>query len=418
MTPVGPAIAALGVTQIVGWGTTHYMPAVLAAPTAAGLGLATTTVLGALSWGLLVAGLAARTAGRLIDRHGARKVMSAASAVAALGLLVLAGAQGLAGLLVGWTLIGLVLRTILYDGAFAALAVIAGAGARRAISMLTLLGGLASTIFWPIGHWLSAGIGWRETLLCYAALNLLVCVPLHWRFTAGPAAAVDERGSDASRGAGDRPPASNGGGDPNPGFGLDERERRAALWTLAIAFTLQAFVASTMAAHLVMLLDGLGLGAGVVVSAAALMGIAQVVARLLEMLSQRWFDAVAVAPPSVALLPAAFVVALAWPGSPVAAALFVILYGCANGLFTIVRGALPLAVFGSRGYGELLGTVAGPALAVAALAPVTFSALVDATGTRTGLWVLAALSLGSFAAISVLAVRVRRWTRSTDRGAR
>ncbi|HRO60913.1 MAG TPA: hypothetical protein PK177_17390, partial [Burkholderiaceae bacterium] len=130
---VGTAIAALGVTQIVGWGTTHYMPAVLAAPTAAGLGLSTTTVLGALSWGLLVAGLVARTAGRLIDRHGARTVMSGASAVAALGLLALAGAQGLAGLLAGWTLIGLVLRTILYDGAFAALTLIAGAGARRAI---------------------------------------------------------------------------------------------------------------------------------------------------------------------------------------------------------------------------------------------------------------------------------------------
>ncbi|HRO61129.1 MAG TPA: MFS transporter, partial [Burkholderiaceae bacterium] len=136
---------------------------------------------------------------------------------------------------------------------------------------------------------------------------------------------------------------------------------------------------------------------------------AQVLARLLEMLTQRWFDPVAVATPSVALLPAAFVVALAWPGSPVAAALFVILYGCANGLMTIVRGALPLAVFGSRGYGELLGTVAGPALAVAAVAPVAFSALVDAAGTRAGLLLLAALSLGSLAAIAVLAIRVRRW---------
>lgn len=391
---LGPVIAALGATQIVGWGTTHYMPAVLAAPTAAGLGLSPTAVLGAFSWGILVAGLTARPAGRLIDRLGARKVMSAASAIAAAGLLVLATAQGLAGLLAGWTLLGLALRSILYDGAFAALTALAGADARRAISLLTLLGGLASTAFWPIGHWLDAAIGWRATLLVYAALNLVVCLPLHWRFAGDPVGA---------RGANGRPAAQ-----PHPGMALPAGQRRLALWLLAATFTLHAFVASTMAAHLPMLLAGLGLGAAAVVSAAALMGVAQVGARLVEMLLQNRFSALATAPPSVALLPAAFVVVLAWPGHAVAAALFVILYGCANGLMTIVRGSLPLAVFGSRGYGELLGTVAGPALAVAAAAPVAFSALVEAAGPRVGLWLLAGLSAGSLAAIAAMAVAVRR----------
>jgi MFS family permease len=388
---LGPVIAALGATQIVGWGTTHYMPAVLAAPTAA--------VLGAFSWGILVAGLTARPAGRLIDRLGARKVMSAASAIAAAGLLVLATAQGLAGLLAGWTLLGLALRSILYDGAFAALTALAGADARRAISLLTLLGGLASTAFWPIGHWLDAAIGWRATLLVYAALNLVVCLPLHWRFAGDPV------GGDpvGARGANGRPAAQ-----PHPGMTLPAGQRRLALWLLAATFTLHAFVASTMAAHLPMLLAGLGLGAAAVVSAAALMGVAQVGARLVEMLLQNRFSALATAPPSVALLPAAFVVVLAWPGHAVAAALFVILYGCANGLMTIVRGSLPLAVFGSRGYGELLGTVAGPALAVAAAAPVAFSALVEAAGPRVGLWLLAGLSAGSLAAIAAMAVAVRR----------
>lgn len=398
---LGPVIAALGVTQIVGWGTTHYMPAVLAAPTAAGLGLGTTAVLGAFSWGILVAGLTARPAGRLIDRLGARKVMSAASVIAAAGLLVLAAAQGLAGLLAGWTLLGLALRSILYDGAFAALTALAGADARRAISLLTLLGGLASTAFWPIGHWLDATLGWRATLVVYAALNLAICLPLHWRFAGGPAGA---HGSD------DRPAAP-----AHAGMALPARQRRLALWLLAATFTLHAFVASTMAAHLPMLLDGLGLGTAVVVSAAALMGVAQVGARLVEMLMQSRFSALATAPPSVALLPTAFAVALAWPGHATAAALFVILYGCANGLMTIVRGSLPLAVFGSRGYGELLGTVAGPALAVAAAAPVAFSALVEAAGPRAGLWLLAGLSAGSLASIAAMALVVRgRPQRATD----
>lgn len=397
---LGQVIAALGITQIVGWGTTHYMPAVLAAPTATGLGLSPTAVLGAFSWGLLVAGLTARPAGRMIDRHGARIVMSLASAIASAGLLVLAISDGLAGLLLGWTLIGLALRSILYDGAFAALTALAGAGARRAISLLTLLGGLASTAFWPIGVWLDAELGWRTTLVVYAALNLLVCLPLHWRFAGGGVRAAPSASASAASA-----PAHSG-------LGLSDSQRRTALWLLGATFTLHAFVASTMSAHLVMLLDGLGLGTAVVVSAAALMGIAQVIARLVEMFLQSRFSSVALAPPSVALLPAGFIVALVWPGAAPAAALFVILYGCANGLMTIVRGSLPLAVFGSRGYGELLGTVAGPALAVAALAPVAFSALVQATGPRAGLMLLAALSIGSFAAIGALAIGVRRWTRA------
>jgi hypothetical protein len=408
MAAVGPAIAALGISQIVGWGTTHYMPAILTAPMATGLGLSPTAVFGGFSWGILVAGLTARTTGRLIDRLGARKVMSAASASAAAGLLALAAARGLVGMLVGWTLLGLALRSILYDGAFAALTVLAGAGARRAISLVTLFGGLASTVFWPIGHWLDAELGWRTTLVVYATLNLAVCLPLHWHFAGGPA----------------QPARGDGAGDDaaHPGIGLSGVHRRIALWLVAAAFTLHAFVNSTMAAHLVMLLDGLGLGATVVVSAAALMGIAQVAARLIEMMLQRHFGALATALPSVALLPAGFLVALGWPGSPAAAALFVILYGCANGLMTIVRGALPLALFGSRGYGELLGAVAGPALAVAALAPMAFSALVQATDARTGLMLLVAVSGGAFAATAALAVAAPRWSalrpRTTPRSRR
>ncbi len=388
-TRTGPAIAALGVTQIIGWGTTHYMPAVLSASTAADIGASTTTVLGAFSWGLLVAGLTAKPAGRLIDRHGARKVMSGGTILASLGLLVIASSTSAVGVFAGWTLLGLALRSILYDGAFAALTVIAGAGARRAISLLTLLGGLASTVFWPIGNWLDGWIGWRETLMVYVALNLLVCLPLHWIF-AGPARiAADLSGKPSST-------------PTHPGLGLAPQRRQRALLLLGSAFTLHAFIASTISAHLVMLLEGLGLAGAVVVSAAALMGIAQVCARIVEMSLQRFLSAAAVALPSVALLPTGFAVALAWPSSPAAAAAFVILFGCANGLMTIMRGSLPLEVFGSDGYGELLGRVAGPALVSAAIAPVAFSALVESAGARAGLWLLAALGTAAF--FSVLAM--------------
>lgn len=419
---MGPVVLALGVTQIVGWGTTHYMPAVLTAPIASGLGLDTTWVFGSFSWGLLVAGLSARQSGRLIDRHGAAVVMSAASAIATVGLLLLSVARGLPGLLLGWTLVGLALRSILYDGAFAAITALAGTGARRAISLLTLLGGLASTAFWPIGHALELHLGWRATLAIYAALNLLVCMPLHWWFAGGmrrlqrsarkPAVqshlTPDEQATSDEDAAG-LPPARAvlAGPPPTDGLSLSEPARRRALLLLATVFTLHAFVASAMAAHLLLLLEGLSLGASIAVSAAALMGVAQVAARVLEMILQRRFHILQVAPFAMGLVPLACAVALAMQGSAVGAALFVVLYGCANGLITIVRGSLPLAVFGSRGYGELLGSVAGPALIMAAAAPALFAAIVRWGGVTLGLVVLAATSFAGFAAIGALVLSVR-----------
>src|SRR5690606_12370524 len=177
--PVGAAIAALGLTQIVGWGTTHYLPAILADSIAGGIGASPTLVLGAFSWGLLVAGASARASGRLMDRHGARAVMTIASLLVALGLLAMSFARGWPLLFIGWTLIGLAMRSILYDGAFAAMAALAGPGARRAISLLTLFGGLASTVFWPLGGWLDNTLGWRATLQVYALLNVVPCALLH-----------------------------------------------------------------------------------------------------------------------------------------------------------------------------------------------------------------------------------------------
>ena len=390
---VGAAIAALGVTQIVGWGTTHYMTAILAGSIADGLGLSPTTVLGGFSWGLLVAGASASTSGRLMDRHGAGRVMMFASILSAAGLLVISLARGWPALFAGWTLIGLAMRSILYDGAFAALTVLAGDSARRAISLVTLFGGFASSVFWPIGAWLDASFGWRAALQVYALLNLLPCALLHVRYAGGPHR---------------RPAGADAGLEAPSQTLLPAEDARRALALLAVGFTLHAFINSAIGAHLVMLLGGFGYGAAVVVTTASLMGPAQVVARVAEMSLQRRFSAVAVALPSIALMPIAFVAALALPVQPWAAGLFVMLYGCANGLMTIVRGTLPLAVFGSRGYGELLGRIAGPGLLAAAAAPVTLSALVEAAGPRAGLALLAACAFGALVSIAAVVRLVRR----------
>lgn len=185
-------------------------------------------------------------------------------------------------------------------------------------------------------------------------------------------------------------------------------EGRRALRLATLCFTLHAFVQSAMSAHLVMLLGGFGFRPAVVVTAASLMGVAQVAARVLEMSLQGRFGAVAVAVPSVTFLPMAFAVVLLLPTAPWVAVTFVVLYGCGNGLLTIVRGALPLAVFGSGGYGELLGRIAGPGFAAAAAAPMLFSALVEAAGAHAGPVLLAILSAAALASIAALVRLVRR----------
>ncbi|MCL4745902.1 MAG: MFS transporter, partial [Burkholderiaceae bacterium] len=180
----GGTVTALGITQLIGWGTTFYLPAVFAHRIAADTGWSLSLVFAAFSWNLVVAGATSRRVGEMIDRHGAARVMTIGSALMAMGLLMLATATTVVQLFAAWTVLGVASRAALYDAAFAALAAIFGQGARRSISLLTLWGGLASTVFWPLGHMLGETIDWRWSLAVYALLNLLVCLPLHRSFAA------------------------------------------------------------------------------------------------------------------------------------------------------------------------------------------------------------------------------------------
>ena len=383
------AIIALGITQIIGWGTTFYLPAIMARPIAESLDLSPISVLGAYSWALLVSGLLSRRIGRLIDRFGAARPLAAASAMAATALALHAVADGLALIWLAWTIIGLGMRAILYDGAFAALTALEGPGARRAISLLTLLGGLASTVFWPIGQALLEALGWRATLGVYAALNLLVCMPLHYRFSGSVASGSPER-HDPKRPA--PPPVS------------PDSERAVTL--IATAFALHAFIWSSLAVHLPQLLKAFSLGTSAAVAVAAMMGPAQVVARSAELFAQRWLSPVALAVPVFGLLPLSLAT-LALPLRPeLAAVVFVLIYGSSNGLLTILRGALPLTIIGPRGYGELLGRIAAPSLIVSAVSPLVFGVVLEAFGADAA-WLLFAAGIACTLA-AVLLVRHAR----------
>ncbi len=396
---------ALGVTQIVSWGTTLYVLGALGRPIAADTGWSQTLVFAGLTLGLLVAGALSPLIGRRIDRHGARSIMSIGSVLVALGLAGLASVTTLPAYFAVWALLGVAMRMTLYDAAFPALVQVTPARGRRAISYLTLFGGLASSVFWPIAFWLDARVGWRQTLLIFAAVNLAICLPLHWFGLArrdpepdNPAAAAD--------------PATAGIVAAEPA--LVGRERIVALSLFALVISFAAFIFGAMAVHLVPLIESAGVAASVAVGLASLKGVAQVAGRLWEILFAKNWSAILLGRITILILPLAFAVLLAG-GSGLAAALaFTLLFGITNGLTTIVRGAVPLALFGAKGYGALLGLLATPYLLVNALAPTAYALIVERFGDRAGLIVLFACGMAAVLAMEALALWDRRRRRAVS----
>jgi MFS family permease len=414
----GGAVTALGITQLVGWGTTFYIPAVLGHKMAVDAGWGTSEVFGAFSCSLLVAGAVSKRIGRAIDLRGARAVMSTGSVGVVLGLLMLASASHWIQLFLAWTLLGVASRATQYDAAFAAIAALTGAGARRAISMITLWGGLASSVFWPLGHLLDETLGWRWTVVIYALVNLVICLPLHLRFASARRACAVAAGPGSDRpGTGPTavPPAAAPNPAPTPAAApasgaptaaqgtLHGPERERALLVFAVVLSAFSFVFSCIAAHMITLLQGLGLAGATAVALSSIMGIAQVGARFLEMTAQRWFAPMSIGVIALALLPVSLTVMLAAGAAPTVIAAACVIYGAAIGLVTVVRGAVPLVLFGHAGYATTLGRIAAPGLATAALAPLLFDWILGTLGAHGALVLLLAIALTSLAGMLWLA---------------
>ncbi|MET3590786.1 MULTISPECIES: MFS transporter [Mesorhizobium] len=370
-------VSALGVTQILAWGSSYYLPAVLAAPIAADTGWSLASVVAGLSCGLLLAGLVSPITGRLIQRHGGRPVLAASSLLLAAAHLLLAAANIYPLYLLAWLLMGLGMSSGLYDAGFATLGRLYGLGARGAITNLTLFGGFASTICWPLSAFLVQHEGWRFTCVCYAAIHLLICLPLHlWVIPPPPAAAPAPARIELRQ-------ASATG-----------RERTRFI-LLASIQTVAALIASMLSVHLLTLLQLRGVSLAVAVGLGALVGPSQVGARAAEMLIGRnrhhpiWTMLA-----SVSLLATGVWLLLA---SRSAIALALILYGAGNGIHTIARGALPLVLFDPQRYAALMGKLATPSLIVQAAAPSIGALLLGAGGGNlvlTTLALAATLNLG------------------------
>lgn len=389
------AVPVLGLTQIIAWGSTFYAIAVLKPFVAAETGWSPVAVVAGISVALGVGGIAAPAVGRAIAARGGRLIMAAGSVVTSLALAGIWFAHDTTTWLLLWAVVGVAQAMTLYDAAFATLAEVFGARARVAITALTLFGGFASTVFWPLTFYLNELVGWRETYLIYGALNLLVCAPLHAFALPRTGAATAIAG--AADGTAER--AADGTASLLAPHGLP-------FALLAIGFSINAFFMSAFAIHLVGMLERIGLAAGAAVAAGALVGPSQVAGRLAEFVFARKRHPLEVALVTMILMPAAFVL-LAVGGAAVAAA-FAIGYGISQGLLTIVRGTVPLALFGSAGYAIVLGRLAAPVLVAQAVAPVVFGYALEAAGTRPVLLASAVAGVLSLVAIGALAFRTRR----------
>ena len=365
-------VAALGTSQTLAWASSYYLPAVLGGPISAGLGLPTSAFFAVFSAALLLQAVVGPYIGTVIDRHGGRSVLTLSNLVLAAGLATLGLAQGILGLAVAWFLLGIGMTMGLYDAAFAALTRLYGREARAAITGITLLAGFASTIGWPASAWFEHAFGWREACLIWAAVNLFIAMPLNWLLI---------------------PPVP-----PLPASGAEKGETghvappRGAMPILAFYFCTTAFVTGALQAHLLRFLG----------TAGTLVGPAQVMARLFEFGLMRALHPVWSARIAALMHPlgASLLGVLGPPG----VAVFAIAYGAGNGMITIARGTLPLAIFGPSGYGLRTGLLSVPARLSVAAAPFLFGLLLDRVGILAVLLTVG-LNLSAFGALWLLRPR-------------
>ena len=387
------AVVALGITQITAWGTSYYCLGVLAGPISQDTGWSRGFVFLGFTVALLTMGMVSRAVGRAIDRYGGRAVMTLGTVLVSVGLFALASVRGQAAYLVVWAFLGLGMRLCLYDAAFAALVQVVPSRGRMAISYLTLFGAFASSVFWVVGHALNEQVGWRQTLVLFAVINLVVCLPLHWL-----GLARRERTEAAAFPTGAAPASP----DEVP---LEGRARSVAMVLFALIMSLNGFVFGVISVQLVPLLEAAGLATAAAVWVASMKGVAQFGGRVVEILFARNLRAITVGRIAVGILPASLLLLLTGTGHPVLIVAFTLLMGASQGVITIVRGAVPLALFGAKGYGAVLGVIATPVLVVNAASPTVFAWIVDHLG-----WATARVSLLVSSSAAWLAMEVMsRW---------
>lgn len=372
-------VLALGTAQTLAWASSYYLPAILADPIARDLGVSSNWVFAAFSGALVISALLGPRVGRRIDAVGGRQVLSISNVVMAAGLALLGWATNLTWLTAAWLLLGIGMGMGLYDSAFATLGRIYGSSARRAITGITLLAGFASTVGWPLSAWGLETIGWRNTCFAWAAAHVVIGLPLNLFLLPS----VPKQASQAEEAS-------------TPAHVPIDR----SMVLLAIAFASAWAVTSAIAAHLPRMLEAAGATTVQAIAAGALIGPAQVAARIFEAGLMTRFHPLVSARLACITHPIGAAVLLT-AGGGVAASAFAVLHGAGNGILTIARGTLPLAIFGPVNYGYRLGLLGAPSRMTQALAPLAFGFLLDSLGQNVFL-ISSTLSLIALVALFAL----------------
>ncbi len=369
-------IAALGTAQTLAWGSSYYLPAILADPIAKDLGISSNWFFAAFSGSLVISGLLGPRVGRQIDRIGGRQVLCASNLVLAAGLALLGASTSPWTMAAAWLLLGVGMGFGLYDAAFGALGRIYGGDARRAITGITLIAGFASTVGWPLSSLGLETIGWRETCFAWAAAHIVIGLPLNLMLPRTERAVAPQ------------------GPAVKPHIPIDR-----TMVLLSFAFAAAWTVTSAMAAHLPRIVEAFGATPAQAVFAGMMIGPAQVAARIMEASALGRFHPLASARLSCLTHPVGAAVIGIFGGG--AAAAFALLYGAGNGILTIARGTLPLAIFGPENYAYRLGLIGAPSRIAQALAPVLFGLLIGPLGKGVVV-VSAGFSLAALGALLLL----------------
>jgi predicted MFS family arabinose efflux permease len=345
---------ALSLAQLTAWGTLYYSFSLFVVPMEAELGWSRTALNGALSLGLLTAGLCAYPVGAWIDRFGGRALMTGGTLLGSAVLALWSQIESLALFYGIWALMGVALAAGLYEPAFAVVTRLYAGDYRRRITALTLVGGFASTVFIPLTQLFIELLGWRHALLALSACNLLVGLVAHgWLL-----------GDRPRSGNADRRNAAQISNDA-----LRRAWRHPVFWGLAVCFTAYYATFTALTFHLVPLLSGRGLATSVVIGAFAVIGPAQVAGRIALLVLGRRLDTKRAGRAVVLAFPLSVAVLALFPHSVAAVFVFAVIYGAANGIMTIVRGTAVPELLGPEGYGAVNGALALPATLAKAGAP-------------------------------------------------
>ncbi|MDQ0134080.1 MFS family permease [Neorhizobium galegae] len=369
------AVAALSLTQLIGWGTTFWLPAVTGPAMAGELGMALPMVMAGPTVMLVVMAMVSWPLSAKFERHGARPIMVLGSPLGAAGLLVMGLANGPESYLLAWIILGLAGACMLTTPAQIAATEIAGDKARQALGVLVLAGGLTSAIMWPLTGLLQAEWGWRTTTLAYAALMFLVCTPLHWTALARRPGEKSAAKTTAEPAAIDRP--------------------RFVL--LAMSFAANGFFTWGFALTIIILFQAQGLDHASALAAAAFIGIAQWAGRLLDFLGGRRWSGFVTGLAATALFPLSFTVLLL-TSNFAGAMLFATLYGFASGINAVTRATLPLQIFPAGAYARASAQLAVPLNFSFAAAPPAFTAILTTAGPHAALWLALVISIFAFSA--------------------